>query len=260
MSCGFCYAPRGTSSILSLEELREIVIQLAKFSFKKINFAGGEPLLCSELPELIKLAKDFGMTTSIVTNGSLITEKWLDRATDYLDWIGVSIDSINHDTNIRHGRYFDNLRMDLNYYLGIINMIKKYCVKLKINTVVTSYNKNERMYKLILKTRPIKWKIFQILKIDNCNGEYIDEYLVTKKEFNCFINNHIDLKNVTSIITENDYYMVGSYVMIDPSGRFYNNLNYTYTYSDQILKVGIKKALSQMTYDEEKYFKRKTSL
>ena len=81
-----------------------------------------------------------------------------------------------------------------------------------------------------------------------------------RREFDCFIKNHIDLKNVTSIITENNYYMVGSYVMIDPSGRYYNNLNHTYTYSDPILKVGVKKALSQITYDEEKYFKRKTSL
>ncbi|WP_282071372.1 hypothetical protein [Polaribacter atrinae] len=44
--------------------------KIAAAGFEKITFAGGEPMLCPWLPKLIKTAKELGLTTMIVTNGS----------------------------------------------------------------------------------------------------------------------------------------------------------------------------------------------
>ena len=84
MRCKFCFAtfqdvkssilPKGH---LSREEALNVVIELAEIKFEKITFAGGEPTLCPWLPELIKKAKEYGMTTMIVTNGSRLTEEFL---------------------------------------------------------------------------------------------------------------------------------------------------------------------------------------
>ena len=77
MRCRFCFAtfqdvkqtvlPRGH---LPREQALVVVEQLAAAGFDKITFAGGEPTLCPWLGELIALAKQRGLTTMLVTNGS----------------------------------------------------------------------------------------------------------------------------------------------------------------------------------------------
>lgn len=77
MRCKFCFAsfadvkstilPKGH---LEKEDAIILVKKIAKYGFKKITFAGGEPTLCPWLSDLIKIAKNEGLTTMIVTNGS----------------------------------------------------------------------------------------------------------------------------------------------------------------------------------------------
>ena len=46
--------------------------------------------------------------------------------------------------------------------------------------------------------------------------------------------------------------MTGSYLMIDPEGMFFSNVNRKYKYSNPILQVGVDQAFSEidfMTYD-----------
>ena len=74
MRCKFCFAtfkdvkqsilPKGH---LSQQQAMEIVEQLADIGFEKITFAGGEPILCKWLPNLIATAKDRKLTTMLVT-------------------------------------------------------------------------------------------------------------------------------------------------------------------------------------------------
>lgn len=52
---------------------------LAAAGVSKITFVGGEPLLHPLLPELLAAAKGAGLVTSLVSNGSLLTEDWLRR-------------------------------------------------------------------------------------------------------------------------------------------------------------------------------------
>ena len=85
MRCGFCFAtfedirphilPKGH---LGREKCLLVVESLAQAGFQKINFAGGEPTLCPWLPDLIRLARELRLTTSVVTNGSRVTLPWLD--------------------------------------------------------------------------------------------------------------------------------------------------------------------------------------
>ncbi len=111
MRCNFCFAtfqdisfdflPKGH---LSCEDSMSVVDALAGAGFRKINFAGGEPTLCPWLPDLIRRAKDLGLTTSVVTNGSRISEEWMSSVSGSLDWIALSVDSVNPDTLLRTGR------------------------------------------------------------------------------------------------------------------------------------------------------------
>ena len=102
MSCKFCFAtfqdfgreilPKGH---LAREECLEVVEALAGAGFEKINFAGGEPTLCPWLPDLLRRASELALTTSVVTNGSCITEEWLALTEGRLDWAAVSIDTLD---------------------------------------------------------------------------------------------------------------------------------------------------------------------
>ena len=102
MKCGFCFAtfrdvkreilPKGH---LNRDDCVAVVERLAAAGFQKINFAGGEPTLCPWLPDLVTAAKSAGMITAIVTNGSKLTSGYLDSMQGSLDWVTLSIDTID---------------------------------------------------------------------------------------------------------------------------------------------------------------------
>ena len=62
-----------------------VVESLAWAGFRKLNFAGGEPTLCHGFQTSSAGQKHLGLTTSVVTNGSLISGEWLDRVPGQLD-------------------------------------------------------------------------------------------------------------------------------------------------------------------------------
>ncbi|KAM3067004.1 hypothetical protein ACMFMG_011786 [Clarireedia jacksonii] len=72
--CGFCFHTAKTSYILSAEEAKRGLSLLKKAGMKKLNFAGGEPMMYPKfVGELAKYCKtELGLeSVSIVTNGSL---------------------------------------------------------------------------------------------------------------------------------------------------------------------------------------------
>jgi radical S-adenosyl methionine domain-containing protein 2 len=253
MSCIFCFAHFKGIQRLSKEKGINLVQEIVDYGFKKINFVGGEPTLVPWLKSVLKKAHDNGLVTSIITNGWNIEPSWLDDHDDYLDWIGLSIDSLLPSTNERLGRKVqDRKTPELETYLDSINLIREYDIKLKINTVISQLNNNESFHNLIKKARPSKWKIFQVIIIDNENPD-AKKLAISKREFEEFLNQHKDLQKITEIYPEYSEDMKGSYLMIDPSGRIVDNTLGIYRYSDCVLDVGFSKALSQINLSTEKY-------
>jgi radical S-adenosyl methionine domain-containing protein 2 len=264
MRCKFCFAtfqdvkqsilPRGH---LPKEQAIEVVSQLAEIGFEKITFAGGEPTLCPWLSELIKTAKNAGLTTMIVTNGSKLTDDFLEANKNHLDWIAVSIDSINPETNIEIGRAISGKTpLSIEFYKSIIDKIKNYGYGLKINTVVTNRNFSENLSELIEYAQPKRWKVLQALPIQGQNDNKIDSLIVNDEQFLKFIDNHRKLESITNIIPESNYDMKGSYAMVDPAGRFYDNAKGKHNYSRPILEVGARIAIQQVNYDFNKFIER----
>ena len=50
--------------------------------------------------------------------------------------------------------------------------------------------------------------------------------------------------------------MTGSYVMVDPAGRFFDNVAGIHTYSHPILNVGVEEALKDVSVDTDKFLSR----
>jgi radical S-adenosyl methionine domain-containing protein 2 len=250
--CSFCFATFDDlphPSYLTLKQGLEVVKLLAKAGTQKLTFAGGEPTLCPFLGELLKEAKKLGLTIMVVSNGSGFTDDFLLKYGSALDWAAISIDSPNEQTQFQMGRGNGN---HVKQSIERAELLNKYGIKLKINTVVTQQNWQEDFHNLIRELKPIRWKIFQVMEIIGQNEKEIKPLLITEKQFEYFISRHSDLYPVS----ENNDLMKGSYLMIDSLGRFFQNRTGKHHYSSSILEIGVEKAIQEVGWDREKFILR----
>ena len=266
MRCRFCFAtfqdvkremnlPKGH---LPEEKCLLVVDRLAEAGFEKINFAGGEPTLCPWFPNLIRQSKQRGMVTSVVTNGSRITDQGLGDLNGSLDWIALSIDTIDVDKLKRLGRAIGgNKPLTAEEYLRIIGAIKRHEVRFKINTVVTLVTWQDDLTSFLRLANPERWKILQCLPVKGQNDKYIDNLKITTAQFEAYVQrNCIVQSDGIVVVPESNEAMTASYVMIDPAGRFFDNTQGTYNYSRPILEVGVEEALKDVSIDPERFCRR----
>ncbi|MEI7612181.1 MAG: viperin family antiviral radical SAM protein [Betaproteobacteria bacterium] len=217
----------------------------------RLNIAGGEPLLYSqEIVRIAAKAKEFGFTVSVITNGSCLTQPMMAVLAPKLSVLGLSLDSAIHLTNLEIGRADRHSRvLNLDELASAVQSgrILNPDMRLKINTVVNALNFSEDMSCVIQKLAPDKWKVLRMLPTVTSDLEIADH------EFVEFIDRH---KAFGKIITaEDNSNMVESYIMIDPSGRFFQNspTGSGYRYSDPILQVGVETAFRQVTWFPAKF-------
>ena len=261
MRCRFCFAtfqdvgqdvlPRGH---LTREGCLSVVDALASAGFEKINFAGGEPTLCPWLPDLIRRSKALGCTTSVVTNGSRIAPDWLDRVENALDWATLSIDTVDLQKLEELGRTTRAGPPTEDDYLGVIDLLKKRGIRLKINTVVTRSNCDDDLSGFIAKACPERWKLLQVLPVGGQNDELVDDLVITPEQFAHYVarNRCVEAMGV-AVVPENNDLMIGSYVMVDPAGRFFDNTAGSHVYSRPINEVGVDTALQDVSVDPAKF-------
>lgn len=263
MRCTYCFAtfhdvvadvlPKGH---LPREEALRVVEILAE-RFAKVTFAGGEPMLCPWLPELIRAAKQRGATTMLVTNGTKLTRPWIAELAGELDWITLSIDSASAETHRRLGRAVNGKAITAADYAVTAACAQLAGMRLKVNTVVTSLNVGEDMSSLIAALRPERWKILQVLPIEGQNDGKVEPLLCTPGDFEAFVERHrgLEAKNIT-LVPEDNYAIRGTYAMVDPAGRFFDDAAGRHRYSDPILRVGLDQAFGQVAFSMDGFLRR----
>ena len=255
MACGHCFAANLSGNRLPDEEAADVVQMLAEYGFEKINFAGGEPMLHPALDSLIRTAKKCGMTTSVVTNGTRVTDQWLDKISGHLDWMALSIDSPRPETHAASGRADGNGPLSTERYLEMCGAVRRRGIRLKINTVVTIHNHSEVMAGFVSDARPERWKIMRVLPVGGQNDRKLGPFEVTGVQFDAYVTRNTPVEGVTVVPEDNDL-MTGSYIMIDPMGRFYDNVDGRYRYGRPILQAGVEGALRDVRVDREAFERR----
>jgi radical SAM protein with 4Fe4S-binding SPASM domain len=98
MSCPHCYAAavsKPSPGDLSREEALDLIDQMAACGVQVVIFSGGEPLLRGDVLELIRHARDVGISPQLSTNGSLIDVDMAARiAAAGVKYVGISIDGL----------------------------------------------------------------------------------------------------------------------------------------------------------------------
>jgi radical S-adenosyl methionine domain-containing protein 2 len=263
--CNFCFATfedLPSSKKMTKEEALTIPKKLADAGVQKLTFVGGEPTLCPYLGELLKEAKEVGLTTCIVSNGTGLTEDFLDKWSHCIDWIGLSIDASNEEIHVEIGR---GLKKDLTQSrsrhlsdsIEVWNQCVARGIKMKLNTVVCKQNKDDDMMELVNMLRPDRWKVFQVLPVKGQNDAHILAMAISDDEFYAWVERHRqqNIENIKMICEENDV-MRGSYAMLDALGRFYSNTSGGHRYGPPILEVGVMNAWSQNDFIEERFILR----
>ena len=255
MACSHCFAANLSGDRLPNDGAAEVVRMIAEAGFEKINFAGGEPMLHPGLGSLIRTAKEYGMTTSVVTNGTRLTARWLDEVSEHLDWVALSIDSPRPETHIVSGRVDRNGPISPERYLGMCDAIRRRGIRLKINTVVTIHNHSEVMAGFVSDARPERWKIMRALPVGGQNDHNLGLFEVTGAQFGAYVERNTPVEGVTVVPEDNDL-MTGSYIMVDPMGRFYDNVDGRHRYGRPILQAGVEGALRDVRVDREAFERR----
>jgi radical S-adenosyl methionine domain-containing protein 2 len=264
MRCRFCFAtfrdvvtsvlPEGH---LPRGDAERLVAALAPY-FEKITFAGGEPTLCPWLGDLIRLAARHGMTTMLVTNGSLLDEASLDALAPDLHWLALSVDSPSPATHRRLGRAVRGRTLDADHHVRLAEHARRAGVRVKLNTVVTALNAGEDLRALVTAVRPERWKILRVLPVEDQNGGRVEPLLCTDEAFRAFVERHRGLgdEGIGGVVAEDNEDMRGSYAMIDPAGRFFDNTAGRHRYSAPILSAGVPHAWSEVRFSRDRFERR----
>jgi radical S-adenosyl methionine domain-containing protein 2 len=228
---------------------------------EKINFAGGEPFIHADLlGALAHFCKhDLGdVAVSIISNGSLIQEDWLDQWGDNVDVLGVSVDSFVEATNDSIGRGCPGR----DHLLQVKN-VRSWCddkgIKFKLNTVVNALNVDEDMNLHIAELRPDRWKVFQLLLLqgENTGGRDIRDATslkVSPQQFQTFVARHAAQP---SLVPEDNAAMQNSYLLLDEKMRFLDCSSGGKVPSrGSILEVGVPEALRQAGFDRDMFIQR----
>lgn len=263
--CRFCYAEFAEcgSAHVAPDQLRRVLEAVGRADplptgrRRKVNFAGGEPLLYSGLSGSIKFCKQLGLLTSLVTNGSLLEERIIAGLSGSLDICAFSMDSGVAGTNAAIGRCGKGFRPDAQFYRTIAQRIREAGIRLKINSVVNRLNLSENLGTLVAALMPFRWKLFQVKEVIGQNHKTFAELAISVAEFEDFVaHNRRLVPPAVTVVPETADDMTGSYAMIAPNGCFFDSASGCHRYSRPILDVGIVEAFQDVTFDADKFVKR----
>jgi hypothetical protein len=100
--CRYWRTEPNTSGELGTGAIRRGLEKIFAHGCRVINFTGGEPLFREDLEAIVDHASKLGMWTSVVTNGSLMTEGRMVALRDAgLDNLFISLDSIRPEVHDR---------------------------------------------------------------------------------------------------------------------------------------------------------------
>lgn len=212
----------------------------------RLNFAGGEPLLhVPSLLHAIQTAHSLGFDVSLITNGSKLDHQNLAAMASHLDWLGLSIDAGDPQTNRAIGRVDRRDQfLDLSVLSDAISASRALSssMKLKINTVVSKNNYTADLEPVLEQLRPEKWKVLRVLPMVTEAG------IVSDEQFAHFVAAHEQFRKIMYVEDNSD--MLQTYLMIDPKGRFFQShpkaRQSGYFYSDAIQEIGAARAFRNM--------------
>lgn len=248
---------------------RKVIENIAKFHRNlfgesaapwRLSIVGGEPVLFKDKIQFIaKTAHACGAEVSVISNGSHLENIF--PFAHLLSQVGVSLDSFSHETNLRIGRHCHGKTLSYEEILSKLISLRAINpkIRIKVNTVVNQNNYNEFLVDKVAALGATKYKILRQVPFGCCKG-------VTDEQFYTFLRHNYredlfasgDAPN-QHIFVEDNAAMLGSYLMIAPDGRLFQNGQAEYRYSHPLMSTPFEVAMKEVGFAEDKFFNRYTS-
>ena len=136
LNCKYCISSSGCNGIYGLDTntAKRIINQFGELGVNRLDFTGGEPLLRTDLGQLIDCAKENNISTIVTTNTLLLTNKNIE-VLKKADLVQISIDGPQH--------IHDMQRMAEVYETTIKNIkkLQEAGCKIRINSFIFNSNK-----------------------------------------------------------------------------------------------------------------------
>jgi radical S-adenosyl methionine domain-containing protein 2 len=157
------------------------------------------------------------------------------------------VDSGRDAANRATGRSLGGKPLSPEHTSRVFDLLRRHGVRTKLNTVVNATSWDEDMTDLVLGLKRERWKVFQVLRVVGQNDASVDDLLVAREQFDRFVARHRRVGGAgIRLVPESNELMTGSYVMVDPSGRFFDNVEGAHRYSRPILDAGVAAALEDV--------------
>ncbi len=219
LKCRFCYIDFHYQPVTDKSvEIVEIAIDN---NFNIITFGGGDSFSKKKFREACKLAKANKIFTHVDTNAKAIKETDIEFISNYVDIIGISLDSI--------GEKYDDFRESKNLFEKVDLVMKQLDINsntsIKINTVVTKAN-SKNIFEIrdyILKFKNVKrWSLYQFFPLSAAKKES-KEYEISEIEYDEIVQN----LNLSELDIEVECFKfkdrVQGYLFCDEEGNIYTN-------------------------------------
>lgn len=256
-NCKYCFAHFDGRRDLPVESWQKIIDNLKSAgNVSAINFAGGEPVLYKNFPVLVDYAKNCGFSVSLISNGSLLLNEKLVPIDmlEKIETLGISADSFDEKTLISLGCCDGAAKvLSEEKLIKIIKRAKSVnpAIKIKLNTVVSKFNKNERLTEIENKIQIDRWKFLKAKLFENKNFSNRN-LVVNDEEFGNFISKN--RRNYGEVVPEST--TARSYIIIDNTGNLLDNLGDSYEIIGNLLEERFSEVFSRYKFDAELYQQR----
>jgi len=178
LSCLHCYSSEQREE-LTTTDVYHVLDKLSTAGVGMIDFGGGEPLLRTDIFDILTYSKHLGLYTSISTNGILLDENCVKRLKILnIDHVCISLDGAKPETH-------DHIRNKKGTYEKTISGIKN-CVNAgittQISTVFMNSNINELgdMYTLLESLHVDGWYIYDFVPAGR--GKELQQEVLTPEQ------------------------------------------------------------------------------
>ena len=217
-NCRYCHRFLGIKE-LDFEKVEEIINRVDEDGIKNMTFTGGEPLLYPHIVELLKLAKEKGIKSKIISNGSILaTKPEMREIYNYLDSITLSIDSADNIVNEKLGRGYNHFE----HIKTVLDSLKDVNLKVNINTVVSRVNLDslQELGNFLNSYKNINaWRIFKFIPLRETAKKNEKEFEISSEEFRINKTLFASYPNIKKVEYREEPDMESKYVLIMPNGN-----------------------------------------
>lgn len=136
LKCKYCFAEKEYGDV-NCNDVIKFINQYSKdYIINQIQITGGEPLLYGDLKKLIIKSKEYTENITIMTNGILLNDEWLNFFEENNISLNISLDSISSN-------YHNKLRGNFEDTIRILKRLSNYNIKTTISMTVSHENIEE---------------------------------------------------------------------------------------------------------------------